>query len=56
MTANSCPDRAIVVSAPPPDPRAVRWRIIHRDRQTSSTPYLDAMETVARGAEGVFRA
>lgn len=29
-----------------------RWRrcLIHRDRPTSSTPYLDAMELAARGA------
>lgn len=47
----SCPERAVVVSAPPPDPRAVRRCMIHRDRSTSRTPYLDATETVARGTE-----
>jgi hypothetical protein len=30
--------------------------LIHRDRQTSSTPYLDATETVTCGTEAAFRA
>jgi hypothetical protein len=35
----------------------VRWRqrVINRDRPTSSTPYLDATETVACGIEDRFR-
>ena len=40
--------RVVTVSAPPPDPRAVRTTHRRRDRATSRTPYLGAKEMVAR--------